>query len=51
MIAIQLVRHMAKIHDERIIHRDIKPDNFLIGATEHTRDTVYVIDFGLAKCY
>ena len=51
LIAIQLVRHMNKIHEERIIHRDIKPDNFLIGATEHTRDTVYVIDFGLAKCY
>jgi len=50
-IAIQLIRHIQKVHEERIIHRDIKPDNFLIGATEHTRDTVYVIDFGLAKCY
>ena len=51
MVAVQLVRHIQKVHEERIIHRDIKPDNFLIGATEHTRDTVYIIDFGLAKCY
>ena len=51
LIAIQLMNHFHKIHAERIIHRDVKPDNFLIGATESTRNTVYIIDFGLAKCY
>ena len=49
IIALQLIAHMEKIHKERILHRDVKPDNFLIGTGEVYRDKVYVIDFGLAK--
>ena len=50
-IGIQMVKRIEKVHEERIIHRDIKPDNFLIGGSESTRDNVYIIDFGLAKTY
>ena len=46
-----MIKIMKVVHNERIIHRDIKPDNFIMGSTESTKNKVYMIDFGLAKCY
>lgn len=50
MIADQLVQRMEYIHSKSFLHRDIKPDNFLIGLGKK-QHIVYAIDFGLAKRY
>lgn len=31
MLAYQLVCRMEQMHDKNFVHRDIKPDNFLMG--------------------
>jgi len=50
MLALELLARVEYIHSKNFIHRDIKPDNFLIG-TLRKSNTVYAIDFGLSKRY
>lgn len=51
MLADQLLSRMEIIHTKCYLHRDIKPDNFLLGRTNETHNLIHVIDFGLAKLY
>nr|CAH7764386.1 unnamed protein product [Callosobruchus chinensis] len=52
LIADQLIARMEYVHSRRLIFRDVKPENFLIGRSKNKKDKiVHIIDFGLAKEY
>ena len=51
MLADQMLQRIEFIHARHFLHRDIKPDNFLVGGNDQTKNTIYIIDFGLAKCF
>ena len=50
MLGYQMINILEFIHEKHILHRDIKPDNFVMGLDELS-ENVYLIDFGLAKKY
>ncbi|GMR57526.1 hypothetical protein PMAYCL1PPCAC_27721, partial [Pristionchus mayeri] len=50
LLADQMISRLEYIHRMHYVHRDIKPDNFLMGLGTKA-NLVYVIDFGLAKQY
>ncbi len=48
-LAIKMIDTIKYVHNCGFLHRDIKPDNFVIGAKDKRK--LYCIDFGLAKRY
>ena len=47
-IGIQIIHLLKSIHDCGLIHRDIKPDNFLLGLGDKAKQ-LHIIDFGFCK--
>ena len=50
MLAHQLLDRFKYMHSKNFIHRDVKPDNFLMGLKDKS-DVLHIVDMGLAKKY
>lgn len=51
MLADQMISCVEYVHSKNIIHRNIKPGNFLLGRGENHRNQVYIIDFADSTLY
>ena len=49
-IGIQVINLLKTIHEKGLVHRDIKPDNFLLSRNPNDKN-IYIIDFGFCKSY
>ena len=49
MLSIDLLTILEKIHDSGYIHRDMKPENMMVGKGKDGR--IYIVDFGMSKLY
>ncbi|KAG7820923.1 hypothetical protein KL942_000211 [Ogataea angusta] len=49
-VAKQMIQRIQFVHENDLIYRDVKPDNFLIGATSDD-NLIYLVDFGMIKQY
>jgi len=50
ILGIQMLERIKFVHQNYHLHRDIKPDNFVMGINDY-ENKVFIIDFGLSKKY
>jgi len=51
VIAIELIDILEQIHEQNIVHLDLKPENIMIGTSDKTGKQLCIIDYGLAQPY
>ena len=49
-LSYQMLQILEHIHKKSFVHRDVKPDNFIMGIGQNSK-FLYMIDFGFAKTY
>lgn len=50
LLADQMLERISDLHKKGYLHRNIRPESFLIGG-EDNKDMLYLVDFGLSKKY
>ena len=50
LLGIQIIKIVELLHSKHLLHRDIKPDNFIFGLGT-TTNKLHLIDFGFSKRY
>ena len=50
ILGMQIMRRIKVLHEKYLLHRDIKPDNFLFGLETQT-NKLFLVDFGFTKRY
>lgn len=50
-IGVHALYALKQLHEVGYIHRDIKPQNFVVGASDKDNKMLYLIDYGMVRQY
>jgi serine/threonine protein kinase len=50
VLGIQMIKRIQRLHEKYLLHRDVKPSNFVFG-NENNTNKLFLIDLGFSKRY